>query len=62
MRLCSHQQYYNISFFSCPSGGFTFFELMQRGVPLHLIDKYMNDAKVVEQEHEQVKLKKKTVQ
>ncbi|XP_071057814.1 myosin-binding protein C, slow-type isoform X9 [Pseudochaenichthys georgianus] len=28
-------------------GGFTFFELMQRGVPLHLIDKYMNE-KVVE--------------
>ncbi|XP_054862420.1 myosin-binding protein C, slow-type isoform X10 [Amphiprion ocellaris] len=31
-------------------GGFTFFELMQRGVPLHLIDKYMNEAKIVEQE------------
>ncbi|XP_008299219.1 myosin-binding protein C, slow-type isoform X4 [Stegastes partitus] len=31
-------------------GGFTFFELMQRGVPLHLIDKYMNEAKTVEQE------------
>ncbi|KAI9543149.1 Myosin-binding protein C, slow-type [Dissostichus eleginoides] len=30
-------------------GGFTFFELMQRGVPLHLIDKYMNE-KVVEPE------------
>ncbi|XP_050933667.1 myosin-binding protein C, slow-type isoform X6 [Lates calcarifer] len=31
-------------------GGFTFYELMQRGVPLNLIDKYMNEAKVVEQE------------
>ncbi|XP_070710332.1 myosin-binding protein C, slow-type [Pempheris klunzingeri] len=31
-------------------GGFTFYELMQRGVPLHLIDKYMNEAKIVEQE------------
>ncbi|KAM6895469.1 myosin-binding protein C, slow-type isoform 1-T1 [Xenentodon cancila] len=31
-------------------GGFTFYELMQRGVPLHLIDKYMNETKVVEQE------------
>ncbi|XP_074481842.1 myosin-binding protein C, slow-type isoform X2 [Sebastes fasciatus] len=30
-------------------GGFTFYELMQRGVPLHLIDKYMNE-KVVEQD------------
>ncbi|KAF3705193.1 Myosin-binding protein C, slow-type [Channa argus] len=30
-------------------GGFTFYELMQRGVPLHLIDKYMNEAKIVEQ-------------
>ncbi|XP_068573443.1 myosin-binding protein C, slow-type isoform X4 [Cebidichthys violaceus] len=30
-------------------GGFTFYELMQRGVPLHLIDKYMNE-KVVDQE------------
>nr|XP_033470124.1 myosin-binding protein C, slow-type isoform X9 [Epinephelus lanceolatus] len=30
-------------------GGFTFYELMQRGVPLHLIDKYMNE-KIVEQE------------
>uniref|UniRef100_A0A3P9QI21 Myosin-binding protein C, slow-type n=1 Tax=Poecilia reticulata TaxID=8081 RepID=A0A3P9QI21_POERE len=27
--------------------GFTFFELMQRGVPLHLIDKYMNESKIV---------------
>ncbi|KAM9335001.1 myosin-binding protein C, slow-type isoform 6-T6 [Symphorus nematophorus] len=31
-------------------GGFTFYELMQRGVPLHLIDKYMNETKIVEQE------------
>ncbi|XP_005923665.1 myosin-binding protein C, slow-type isoform X6 [Haplochromis burtoni] len=31
-------------------GGFTFYELMQRGVPLHLIDKYMTESKVVEQE------------
>ncbi|KAJ0012569.1 hypothetical protein NQD34_016903 [Periophthalmus magnuspinnatus] len=31
-------------------GGFTFYELMHRGVPLHLIDKYMNEAKIVEQE------------
>ncbi|XP_059894598.1 myosin-binding protein C, slow-type isoform X3 [Gadus macrocephalus] len=31
-------------------GGFTFMELMQRGVPLHLIDKYMNEAKAAEQE------------
>ncbi|XP_062338553.1 myosin-binding protein C, slow-type isoform X7 [Osmerus eperlanus] len=31
-------------------GGFTFYELMQRGVPLHLIDKYMNEAKNVEAE------------
>ncbi|XP_030295348.1 myosin-binding protein C, slow-type isoform X12 [Sparus aurata] len=31
-------------------GGFTFYELMQRGVPLHLIDKYMNESKTVEQE------------
>nr|XP_057934364.1 myosin-binding protein C, slow-type isoform X3 [Doryrhamphus excisus] len=31
-------------------GGFTFYELMQRGVPLHLIDKYMNETKVVEQD------------
>ncbi|XP_030006566.1 myosin-binding protein C, slow-type isoform X3 [Sphaeramia orbicularis] len=31
-------------------GGFTFYELMQRGVPLHLIDKYMNESKLVEQE------------
>ncbi|XP_045555846.1 myosin-binding protein C, slow-type isoform X3 [Salmo salar] len=30
-------------------GGFTFSELMQRGVPLHLIDKYMSETKVVEQ-------------
>ncbi|KAM8908376.1 myosin-binding protein C, slow-type isoform 3-T3 [Spinachia spinachia] len=30
-------------------GGFTFYELMKRGVPLHLIDKYMNE-KTVEQE------------
>ncbi|XP_077355387.1 myosin-binding protein C, slow-type isoform X4 [Festucalex cinctus] len=31
-------------------GGFTFYELMQRGVPLHLIDKYMTESKVVEQD------------
>nr|XP_043876015.1 myosin-binding protein C, slow-type isoform X6 [Solea senegalensis] len=31
-------------------GGFTFYELMQRGVPLNLIDKYMSEAKVAEQE------------
>ncbi|XP_032361370.1 myosin-binding protein C, slow-type isoform X1 [Etheostoma spectabile] len=31
-------------------GGFTFYELMQRGVPLHLIDKYLNETKIVEQE------------
>ncbi|XP_047245089.1 myosin-binding protein C, slow-type isoform X3 [Girardinichthys multiradiatus] len=31
-------------------GGFTFYELMQRGVPLHLIDKYMNETKIVEQD------------
>ncbi|XP_036373540.1 myosin-binding protein C, slow-type-like isoform X3 [Megalops cyprinoides] len=31
-------------------GGFTFYELMQRGVPLHLIDKYMNETKSSEQE------------
>ncbi|XP_051248778.1 myosin-binding protein C, slow-type isoform X1 [Dicentrarchus labrax] len=31
-------------------GGFTFYELMQRGVPLHLIDQYMNETKIVEQE------------
>ncbi|XP_023263942.1 myosin-binding protein C, slow-type isoform X6 [Seriola lalandi dorsalis] len=31
-------------------GGFTFYELMQRGVPLNLIDKYMNEVKIVEQE------------
>ncbi|KAM3859135.1 myosin-binding protein C, slow-type [Diretmus argenteus] len=31
-------------------GGFTFYELMHRGVPLHLIDKYMNEAKTVEPE------------
>ncbi|TNN63151.1 Myosin-binding protein C, slow-type [Liparis tanakae] len=30
-------------------GGFTFYELMQRGVPLHLIDKYINE-KIVDQE------------
>ncbi|XP_073694908.1 myosin-binding protein C, slow-type isoform X10 [Garra rufa] len=29
-------------------GGFTFFELMKRGVPLHLIDKYMNESKTSE--------------
>uniref|UniRef100_A0A3Q3J7R9 Myosin-binding protein C, slow-type n=1 Tax=Monopterus albus TaxID=43700 RepID=A0A3Q3J7R9_MONAL len=33
-------------------GGFTFFELMQRGIPLHLIDKYMNDTKTFEQEND----------
>ncbi len=31
------------------SGGFTFFELMKRGVPLHLIDKYMNESKTSEE-------------
>ncbi|XP_015231554.1 PREDICTED: myosin-binding protein C, slow-type isoform X13 [Cyprinodon variegatus] len=31
-------------------GGYTFYELMQRGVPLHLIDKYMNESKIVEQD------------
>ncbi|KAM4614710.1 myosin-binding protein C, slow-type [Polymixia lowei] len=31
-------------------GGFTFSELMQRGVPLHLIDKYMNETKTDEPE------------
>ncbi|XP_049330266.1 myosin-binding protein C, slow-type isoform X9 [Astyanax mexicanus] len=31
-------------------GGFTFFELMKRGVPLHLIDKYMNETKSSESE------------
>ncbi|KAM9846066.1 myosin-binding protein C, slow-type [Aulostomus maculatus] len=31
-------------------GGFTFYELMQRGVPLHLIDKYISETKVFEQE------------
>ncbi|XP_053541464.1 LOW QUALITY PROTEIN: myosin-binding protein C, slow-type [Ictalurus punctatus] len=32
-------------------GGFTFAELMKRGVPLHLIDKYMNtDTKTLESE------------
>nr|XP_017210494.1 myosin-binding protein C, slow-type isoform X2 [Danio rerio] len=31
-------------------GGFTFFELMKRGVPLHLIDKYMNESKTSESE------------
>ncbi|KAM4569478.1 myosin-binding protein C, slow-type isoform 4-T4 [Odontesthes bonariensis] len=31
-------------------GGFTFCELMKRGVPLHLIEKYMNETKTVEQE------------
>uniref|UniRef100_A0A8C2ZYX1 Myosin-binding protein C, slow-type n=1 Tax=Cyclopterus lumpus TaxID=8103 RepID=A0A8C2ZYX1_CYCLU len=30
-------------------GGFTFYELMQRGVPLHLIDKYINE-KIVDDE------------
>uniref|UniRef100_H2MM13 Myosin binding protein C1 n=1 Tax=Oryzias latipes TaxID=8090 RepID=H2MM13_ORYLA len=30
-------------------GGFTFYELMQRGVPLHLIDQYMNESKIVEE-------------
>lgn len=32
------------------SGGFTFFELMKRGVPLHLIDKYMNESEKSESE------------
>ncbi|XP_060770273.1 myosin-binding protein C, slow-type [Neoarius graeffei] len=31
-------------------GGFTFIELMKRGVPLHLIDKYMNETKSPVQE------------
>ncbi|KAM9327935.1 myosin-binding protein C, slow-type [Pholidichthys leucotaenia] len=31
-------------------GGFTFYELMQRGVPLQLIDKYMKETKIIEQE------------
>ncbi|XP_075886181.1 myosin-binding protein C, slow-type isoform X1 [Nelusetta ayraudi] len=31
-------------------GGFTFYELMQRGVPLHLIDQFMNETKIMEQE------------
>ncbi|XP_056878214.1 myosin-binding protein C, slow-type isoform X10 [Takifugu flavidus] len=31
-------------------GGFTFYELMQRGVPLHLINQYMNETKILEQE------------
>ncbi|XP_048012080.1 myosin-binding protein C, slow-type isoform X11 [Megalobrama amblycephala] len=31
-------------------GGFTFFELMKRGVPLHLIDKYMNESEKSESE------------
>lgn len=35
---------------SHPSGGFTFYELMQRGVPLHLINQYMNETKILEQE------------
>lgn len=35
---------------SHPPGGFTFYELMQRGVPLHLINQYMNETKILEQE------------
>ncbi|XP_047675839.1 myosin-binding protein C, slow-type isoform X4 [Tachysurus fulvidraco] len=31
-------------------GGYTFFELMKRGVPLHLIDKFMNEKKSPEME------------
>ncbi|XP_057179460.1 myosin-binding protein C, slow-type isoform X2 [Triplophysa rosa] len=31
-------------------GGFTFYELMKRGVPLHLIDKYMKESKTSESE------------
>ncbi|XP_028809633.1 myosin-binding protein C, slow-type isoform X3 [Denticeps clupeoides] len=31
-------------------GGFTFCELMKRGVPLHLIDKYMNETKSLDSE------------
>ncbi|XP_051784442.1 myosin-binding protein C, slow-type isoform X2 [Erpetoichthys calabaricus] len=31
-------------------GGFTFYELMQQGVPLHLIDNYMNEMKNSEQD------------
>ncbi|KAJ3612233.1 hypothetical protein NHX12_020509 [Muraenolepis orangiensis] len=31
-------------------GGFTLLEMMQRGVPLHLINQYMNEAKMAEQE------------
>lgn len=49
LSLCPSQQHYN-SFSFCPIGGFTFNELMQRGVPLHLIDKYINETKVVEEE------------
>ncbi len=51
--------YFKISLFSVSplwrsivplfSGGFTFFELMKRGVPLHLIDKYMNESKTSEE-------------
>lgn len=39
-----------ISLSSRPSGGFTFYELMQRGVPLHLINQYMNETKILEQQ------------
>lgn len=37
------------------SGGFTFFELMKRGVPLHLIDKYMNESKASEKSESEKK-------
>lgn len=37
------------------SGGFTFFELMKRGVPLHLIDKYMNESKTSEKSESEKK-------
>ncbi|XP_050963718.1 myosin-binding protein C, slow-type isoform X9 [Labeo rohita] len=36
-------------------GGFTFFELMKRGVPLHLIDKYMNESKTAEKSESEKK-------
>uniref|UniRef100_A0A672QIA7 Myosin-binding protein C, slow-type n=1 Tax=Sinocyclocheilus grahami TaxID=75366 RepID=A0A672QIA7_SINGR len=36
-------------------GGFTFFELMKRGVPLHLIDKYMNESKTSEKSESEKK-------
>lgn len=48
--LCASQQCCKSFSSHPPPGGFTFYELMQRGVPLNLIDKYMNEAKIVEQE------------